>query len=205
MNPKTMNYWYKYHISNYDDEKISGEFAGTTAYLSDEQTGEVVKDKVIPEHTGYAYVFNNPINYNDPTGMMGEGVASTVVNDRGYIIDHKDDGDSRIFLNERSDDTVIGYEREGESYEQGGYLQKNDLKEDAKLPYYFLITMDEEDLKQLNETLFTKGVAPDLGHGKAVKLSIAALKKVLPRLRVPKGKGWLDVIKNKWLKGGQFA
>jgi transposase len=56
MNPKTTNYWYENQISNYDEEKIGGEFAGTTAYLSDEQTGEAVKEQVIhifkPKHMG---------------------------------------------------------------------------------------------------------------------------------------------------------
>jgi len=54
INVKTLNHWYKDYISNYHNEKKSGEFAGTRAYMVDEDTGEVIKEQVIhifkPKH-----------------------------------------------------------------------------------------------------------------------------------------------------------
>jgi hypothetical protein len=47
INAKTLNHWYKDCISNYDDEKKSGKFAGICAYAIDEATGEIIKEQVV--------------------------------------------------------------------------------------------------------------------------------------------------------------
>jgi RHS repeat-associated protein len=46
----------------------------------------------------YAYCGNNPINRTDPTGMLGEVLSSTCVDPKGTILDHKDDGDDKVYL-----------------------------------------------------------------------------------------------------------
>ena len=108
-----------------------------------------------PEWSPYSFSYNSPISYNDPTGMAPEeseatkfdnsdGVnrlTSTVVNDRGEIIDHEDDGDDSIYLNSRKG-KVIGKEQEGKSYNVGGYLEKDDLFANAILPSEFILRYD---------------------------------------------------------------
>jgi RHS repeat-associated protein len=38
--------------------------------------------EAVPNHSVFAYVFNSPFNYIDPTGMMGEIFATKVVNEK---------------------------------------------------------------------------------------------------------------------------
>ncbi|WP_187248563.1 DUF6443 domain-containing protein [Mesonia sp. K4-1] len=63
--------------------------------------------------TPYHYGNNNPIFFKDPTGLF-----STVVNDDGEVIDHKDDEDTNIYLNSRSG-PIVGQEEEGKEYNVG--------------------------------------------------------------------------------------
>ena len=63
--------------------------------------------------TPYHYGNNNPIFFKDPSGLF-----STVVNEEGEVTDHKDDGDTNIYLNSRTG-PVIGQEEEGVDYNVG--------------------------------------------------------------------------------------
>jgi RHS repeat-associated protein len=56
--------------------------------------------EIIPGYSSYAYVFNNPISYDDPTGMMGRNIASTHVDTRGMPIHHYNDGDDNIYVHD---------------------------------------------------------------------------------------------------------
>jgi RHS repeat-associated protein len=71
--------------------------------------------------TPYHFSNNNPVFFNDPSGLYPNGsnnLASTVVNDEGEVIDHRDDGDTNIYLNSRSG-PVIGQEEKGVEYKKG--------------------------------------------------------------------------------------
>jgi len=77
----------------------------------DPLTGEM------PDHGAYNYTFQNPIMYNDPTGMKGEGVDEPPVNGLPYY----------------SDDTGHYYwDKESKSYDH--YDNKLDYQGEYKLP-----------------------------------------------------------------------
>jgi hypothetical protein len=152
----------RYHV---DKNQIVGNIAIDTTDMYARPIGDTPSrwlspdplSEEFPDWTPYAFANNSPIQYNDPTGLAPEesdatkfdnndgvnGLTSTVVNNRGEIIDHKDDGDDNIYLNSRKG-PVIGKEQEGKIYDVGGYLEKNDLFANAKLPSGFLLMYKPE-------------------------------------------------------------
>ncbi len=93
--------------------------------------------------TTYHYSYNSPILFNDPDGLFPENFASTVVNDQGMIIDHKDDGDTNIYLNSRAGQ-VVGEEEEGEDYKVGDQLFVVDNKVDT----FFELALETNKVKE---------------------------------------------------------
>jgi hypothetical protein len=96
----------------------------------------------------YHYVYNSPINYTDPTGMIGERVnkiASTFVGPDGRIIEHRDDGDNRIFYvanpeeweeNGKKKDGLhmIGLENPNYEYREGSKINLIDKNQNLLAP-----------------------------------------------------------------------
>ena len=124
--------WYDYGARNYDP--ALGRWFSPDPFTEE-----------FPEWTPYNYVYNNPIRMIDPTGMVGETWDSTVVDNTGKIIDHKDDGDDNIYLNERKKENIIGKERKAVEYKVGDYLYIDDLNKDAKLPSGFIAKISQEE------------------------------------------------------------
>lgn len=90
-------------------------------------------------YTPYHYSYNSPIVYKDPSGLF-----STVVNDDGEVIDHKDDGDPFIYLNSRNGE-VVGIEEEGREYKKGDKIFEVD-KSNPNYSVFSLIAASGEAL-----------------------------------------------------------
>ncbi|PQJ16571.1 hypothetical protein BST99_13330 [Aureicoccus marinus] len=147
----------------------------------------------------YTFAFNNPVYYIDQMmmpfglGQMDEEknfdfssitdgpqhITSTVVDETGKIIDYKDDGDDNIYLNERSEENIIGKERDGVTYTEGLYLTADDLNEGAmgSLPNGFMLKISDE----MNQTLLYFWPAEVLNGG---LIKVSAWLSKLSKLRI---------------------
>ncbi|MDR6158210.1 hypothetical protein QF023_001726 [Chryseobacterium sp. SLBN-27] len=57
---------------------------GARFYMPDIGRWGVVDPRSQYTHETYSYVWNNPISFNDPTGMQGEKVSDWITNGKGY-------------------------------------------------------------------------------------------------------------------------
>ena len=87
---------------------------------------------------------NNPIFFSDPSGGNSNALMSTVVNDDGEVIDHRDDGDPNIYLNSRSG-AIVGQEEEGVEYNVGDKIF-NVNKSNPDYSVYSLIAATAESV-----------------------------------------------------------
>lgn len=70
-------------------ETSSREQKSVQSWLSVDPLAELM-----PEWSSYAYTFNNPVNFTDPTGMIGE---STHTDEDGNVLAVYDDGDTGVY------------------------------------------------------------------------------------------------------------
>jgi RHS repeat-associated protein len=150
---------YKYNGKEYQDElNLNWYDMDARNYMPDigrwGNMDELAED--FSDLSPYNFSNNNPLRFSDPTGLAPEEnifsndindeskkLTSTVVNGKGEIIDHKDDGDDSIYLDSRKG-TVIGKEQNDKKYNVGEYLERDDLFANAKLPDGFLLQFNVE-------------------------------------------------------------
>ena len=145
-------YKYKFQNKEWQDELGLNTYDfGARGYMPDivrTPTLDPLAEKFY-SFSPYSFLNNNPLRFVDPDGKqsidfdkvnrnenlnsgINDGpkyIASTVVDKRGKIIDHKDDGDDNIYLNKRGG-IVVGKERKGVEYTPGKTVRRADLLED---------------------------------------------------------------------------
>ena len=145
-------YQYKFQNKEWQDELGFNTYDfGARGYMPDivrTPTLDPLAEKFY-SFSPYSFLNNNPLRFVDPDGKQSidfdkvnrnensnsgfsdgpQYIASTVVDNRGKIIDHKDDGDDNIYLNKRGG-IVVGKERKGVEYTPGKTVRRADLLED---------------------------------------------------------------------------
>ena len=82
---------------------------------------------------------NSPIFFSDPSGGNSNALMSTIVNDEGVIIEHKDDDDKNIYLLSLNG-PIVGTEEEGKEYKKGDKI----FEKDGVIDTYFELVVERE-------------------------------------------------------------
>ena len=138
-----VNYQYKYNGKEWQDELGLNVYdMSARNYMPDIGRWGVIDElgELFYDQSPYAFANNNPAIFSDPSGLAPESsaeeekfssseqnFASTFVNGKGKIVEHRDDGDTNIYLvgdswkpgGSKSGLAVLGFEKEGEEYKKG--------------------------------------------------------------------------------------
>jgi hypothetical protein len=93
----------------------------------------------------YVYCGNNPIAFIDPDGRSMEAIASSFITPDGTLIEHRDDGDPRVYLvndpdawrkngSKKEDADHVGYEYPGVDY--ASQVGQKPFYYPSKSPYF---------------------------------------------------------------------
>ena len=117
------------------------------------------------DKTPYHYSNNNPIIFKDPTGLF-----STVVNEDGIVLDHQDDGDNNVYLNNRFVGMVVGKEDPNKDYKKGDKYTYHNGKQDFNWDLFGLGlgTIEEVVLPKVKDALVYSSVLVYDDAGKVI-------------------------------------
>ena len=115
--------------------------------------------EIIPFVGQFVYVFNSPLFYNDPTGLLGEAFASTFIDETGKVIEHRNDGDPTVYLvtdvnkwekNGKKKDglAIVGYEDWRKVYRKGDKYTYYNPREDPEYNGQYLIPASAYDYSE---------------------------------------------------------
>ena len=113
----------------------------------------------IPTITPYNFSFNNPILYNDPTGLFPDGPqykASTFVGPDGKVIEHRDDGDPTVYYvgdpenwdGSKDNLPIVGFEDWRRDYKPGEEYTYYNPTQDPEYNGQYLIPSNAYDYSQ---------------------------------------------------------
>ncbi|MDY0086424.1 MAG: RHS repeat-associated core domain-containing protein [Bacteroidales bacterium] len=137
----------KFKYNGKEEQEMPGGWLDYGARMYDPTLGRWhVVDDLLEEYqdqSPYNYVHNNPVSFNDPSGMSPEPISKTVVDPKGEIIYHDDSEDKGIYLSpdgiqgkdgDKSGLRRVGTEEPWINYRVGDYLLRDAYNNFTAMP-----------------------------------------------------------------------